>query len=156
MWGLKFGFIKEKRKSSSLTIMLQPKKTKYRKQFRGKRRGMAQVGCDISFGEYGLKALDRGWITSQQIEAARKAISSHTKRMGKVWIRVFPDKPYTKRAAGARMGGGKGDLEGYVAVVKPGRIMFELSGVSKEVASEALRKAGRKFGIKTRFETKES
>jgi large subunit ribosomal protein L16 len=135
--------------------MLTPKKTKYRKQFRGKRRGMAITGSDISFGDFALKTMVCGWITSQQIEAARKAISSHTKRMGKTWIRVFPDKPYTKRAAGSRMGGGKGDLEGYVAVVKPGRVLFEISGVSKEIAAEALRRAGAKIGLKTRFDEKE-
>jgi len=135
--------------------MLQPKRTKYRKQFRGKRRGKAVSGSDISFGEFALKALACGWITSQQIEAARKAIASYTKRMGKTWIRIFPDKPYTKRAAGARMGGGKGDVEGYVAVVKPGRVLFEITGVTREVAEEALRRAGRKIGLKTRFEEKQ-
>jgi large subunit ribosomal protein L16 len=131
--------------------MLQPKKTKYRKQFRGKRKGKAMGGSELNFGEFGLKALDCGWIKSQQIEAARKSISSYTKRVGKLWIRIFPDKPYTKRAAGSRMGGGKGDIEGYVAVIKPGRIMFEITGVSKDIAQEALRRAGRKFGVKTRF-----
>ena len=134
--------------------MLQPKKYKYRKQFRGRRRGKAVTGSSISFGEYALKATDCGWITSQQIEAARKAISNYTKRAAKTWIRIFPDKPYTKRPAGARMGGGKGDVEGYVAVVKPGRIMFEVAGVSKEIAQEALRRAGRKFGVGTKFEEK--
>ncbi|NMC35621.1 50S ribosomal protein L16 [Candidatus Beckwithbacteria bacterium] len=135
--------------------MLQPKKTKYRKQFRGKRRGNAEVGSDISFGEYALQSLGRGWVTSQQIEAARKTITSYTKRMGRSWIRIFPDKPYTKRAAGSRMGSGKGDVEGYVAVVKPGRIMFEISGVSREIAQEALRRASHKFGIRTKFIEKE-
>ena len=113
--------------------------------------GKSVTGSTLAFGDYGLKALGRGWVKSQQIEAARKAISSHTKRMGKVWIRIFPDKSYTKGAAGARMGSGKGDIAGYVAVVKPGRIMFELTGVPRIVAKEALRKAGRKFGIKTTF-----
>ncbi len=135
--------------------MLQPKRTKYRKQQRGSMKGIADTGSSISFGEYGLKALACGWITSQQIEAARKAISSHTKRMGRTWIRIFPDKPYTKRAAGARMGSGKGDLEGYVAVIKPGRVLFEIAGVPKDVAAEALRRAGRKIGLKTRFEEKQ-
>ncbi len=135
--------------------MLQPKKYKFRKQFRGKRRGMAVTGSTISFGRYGLKALSRGWITGNQIEAARKTISNYTKRAGKTWIRVFPDKPYTKRPAGARMGGGKGDVEGYVAVIKPGRIMFELVGIPRDVAIEALRRAGRKFGIKTKFVEKD-
>jgi large subunit ribosomal protein L16 len=135
--------------------MMQPKKVKYRKHFRGRRRGKAIAGSEISFGEYGLKSLGRGWITGQQIESARKTIASYTKRMGKTWIRIFPDKSYTKRAAGARMGGGKGDVEGWVAVVKPGRMMFEIGGVSKEVAQEALRRAGRKFGVQTKFEEKE-
>lgn len=134
--------------------MLQPKKYKYRKQFRGRRRGKATTGSTISFGEYALKAMDCGWITSQQIEAARKTISNYTKRQGKTWIRIFPDKPYTKRPAGARMGGGKGDVEGYVAVIKPGRIMFEVAGIDKSIAQEALRRAGRKFGIKTQFTDK--
>jgi len=135
--------------------MLQPKKYKFRKQFRGRRRGMATVGSSISFGRFGLKAMSTGWVTSQQIEAARKTISNYTKRAGKTWIRIFPDKPYTKRPAGARMGGGKGDVAGYVAVVKPGRIMFEVSGISEEIAKESLRRAGRKFGIKTRFVVKD-
>jgi large subunit ribosomal protein L16 len=135
--------------------MLQPKKYKYRKQFRGRRKGQAQTGSTISFGEYALKATTCGWVTSEQLESARKTISNYTKRLGKTWIRVFPDKPYTKRPAGARMGGGKGDVEGYVAVVKPGRIMFEVAGIPKEVAQEALRRAGRKFGVRTKFEDKQ-
>lgn len=135
--------------------MLQPKKYKHRKQFRGKRRGIAVTGSTISFGDFALKSAGCGWVTSQQIEAARKSISNYTKRAAKTWIRIFPDKPYTKRPAGARMGSGKGDVEGYVAVVKPGRIMFEVAGVSKEIAQEALRRAGRKFGLKTIFEDKE-
>lgn len=134
--------------------MLQPKRSKYRKQFRGKRAGKAVAGSNIDFGEFALKATTCGWVTSQQIEAARKAIASYTKRMGKTWIRIFPDKPYTKRAAGARMGGGKGDLEGYVAVIRPGRVIFELTGVSREIASEAFRRAGRKIGVRTHFEEK--
>ena len=136
--------------------MIQPKKTKYRKQFRGKRRGKAVSGSAISFGDYALKSLACGWVSTNQIEAARKTIAGYTKRQAKTWIRIFPDKPITKRAAGARMGSGKGDLAGYVAVVKPGRIMFEIAGVSKDMAKEALRLAGRKFGIKTKFEDKES
>ena len=135
--------------------MLQPKKYKYRKQFRGRRRGMAQTGSTISFGDYALKATTCGWVTSEQIEAARKTISNYTKRLGKTWIRIFPDKPYTKRPAGARMGGGKGDVAGYVAVVKPGRVMFEVAGIPKEVAQEALKRAGSKFGVKTIFEDKQ-
>jgi len=136
-------------------MLSQPRKTKYRKHFRGKRRGNANVGNSIDFGEFGLKAMDRGWITSQQIESARKTIASYTKRAAKTWIRIFPDKSYTKRAAGSRMGGGKGDIEGWVAVVRPGRVMFEIAGVSETIAREALRRAGRKFGIKTKFESKE-
>lgn len=135
--------------------MLQPKRTKYRKQFRGKMRGTAITGSTISFGEYALKAVGRGWVTSQQIESARKSIASYTKRAGKLWIRIFPDKPYTKGAPGARMGSGKGDIAGYVAVVRPGRIMFEITGVSTEIAKESLRRAGRKFGIETKFEQKQ-
>ena len=131
--------------------MLQPKKRKYRKDFRGKRRGMALRGNSVDFGEYGLKALGRDWMTARQIEAARKTISHHTKRMGKLWIRVFPDKPVTKKAAGAKMGSGKGDIEEYVATVKPGRVLFEISGVSEEVAKEAFRKASHKLSIKTKF-----
>lgn len=135
--------------------MLQPSRTKYRKQQRGRRKGMALSGSTISFGEYALKALGCGWVTSQQIEAARKSISNYTKRAGKTWIRVFPDKPYTKRAAGARMGGGKGDVEGYVVVIKPGRILFELGGIEKGLAAEALRRAGRKISVPTKFVEKE-
>ncbi|PIP53363.1 50S ribosomal protein L16 [Candidatus Beckwithbacteria bacterium CG23_combo_of_CG06-09_8_20_14_all_34_8] len=133
---------------------MQPKRTKYRKQFRGKRRGMAVSGSSISFGDYALKALQCGWIPGNQIEAARKTIANYTKRQAKVWIRIFPDKPITKRPAGSRMGSGKGDLFGYVAVIRPGRVMLEVAGVTKEMATEALRLASRKFGIKTRFEDK--
>lgn len=135
--------------------MLQPKKRKYRKDFRGKRRGLAQRGNSVDFGDFALKSLDRGWLTSRQIEAARKNISHHTKRLGKLWIRVFPDKPITKKAAGSKMGSGKGDIEEYVAVVKPGRIIFEIAGVTPEVAKEAFRKAGHKLPFKTLFVVKE-
>lgn len=131
--------------------MLQPKKQKYRKHFRGKRRGKATSGSTLAFGEYGLKAQGRGWMKSQQIEAARKAIAHHTKRVGKIWIRVFPDKTYTKRPAGARMGGGKGDPEGYVAVIKPGRVLFEIAGVDETTSREALRLAGSKLPFKTKI-----
>lgn len=134
--------------------MLQPKKQKYRKQFRGKMAGLAQAGSQIAFGEYGLKALGRGWLKARQIEAARKAITHHTKRGGKLWIRVFPDKPITKKPSGARMGGGKGDVEGYVAVIRPGKIIFELSGVSLSMAKEAMRLADHKLPFKTKFITK--
>lgn len=135
--------------------MLQPKKRKYRKDFRGHRRGVANRGNAISFGEFGVKALSAGWLTSRQIEAARKKISATTKRSGKMWIRVFPDKPVTKKGAGAKMGSGKGDIDTYVAVIKPGRIIFEVSGVSQEVAAEALRKAMHKLPMKTIFVAKE-
>ncbi|MFC1627090.1 50S ribosomal protein L16 [Patescibacteria group bacterium] len=131
--------------------MLQPKKMKYRKHFRGKMKGKAQVGCKISFGDYGLKALSRGWVSNRQIEAARKTITHETKRIGKLWIRIFPDKTYTKKGAGVRMGGGKGDIEGYVAIVKPGRIIFEIAGVDEAMAREAFRKAAQKLSVKTRF-----
>jgi large subunit ribosomal protein L16 len=135
--------------------MLQPKKQKYRKHFRGKRRGVREAGSNLDFGEYGLKSLGRGWLSSRQIEAARKAISHYTKRIGKLWIRVFPDKTYTKKAAGAPMGGGKGDIEGYVAVIRPGRMIFELTGVDKETAEEALKRAGAKLPFKTKFISKD-
>ena len=131
--------------------MLQPKRLKHQKYFRGKMRGLSQLGSSLSFGEYGLKSLSRGWLTANQIEAARKAISHHTKRGGKVWIRVFPDKPITAKASGSRMGSGKGEIKGYVAVVKPGRIVFELAGVPQEIAVEAMRLAGNKLPFKTKF-----
>ena len=135
--------------------MLQPGKTKYRKAFRGKRRGKSQRGSTLSFGEFGVKSLGRGWLTSQQIEAARRAITHQFKRGGKVWIRVFPDKPITKRPAGQRMGSGKGEVDGYVFVVKPGRIIFEVAGVEKDLAQEAFRKASAKLPFKTKFVSKE-
>jgi len=131
--------------------MLQPKRLKHQKYFRGKMRGLSQLGSSLSFGEYGLKSLGRGWLTANQIEAARKAISHHTKRGGKVWIRVFPDKPITAKASGSRMGSGKGEIKGYVAVVKPGKIIFELAGVPQEMAVGAMRLAGNKLPFKTRF-----
>lgn len=134
--------------------MLQPKKRKYRKEFRGKRQGKAIRGSSLDFGEYGLKATDRGWLTARQIEAARRTITHHTKRIGKLWTRPFPDKPVTKRAAGAKMGSGKGDIEEYVAVIKPGRIIFELSGVTETVAQEAMRKAAHKLPFATQFVAK--
>lgn len=134
--------------------MLQPKKRKYRKEFRGKRRGKAQRGNSVDFGEFGLKALGVAWLSSRQIEAARKTITHHTKRTGKMWIRVFPHKPITKKGAGAKMGSGKGDIEEYVSVVKPGAVVFELSGVTQETAKEAFRKAGHKLPFKTLFVTR--
>jgi len=135
--------------------MLAPKKQKYRKQFRGKNRGLSIRGAEIAFGEFGLKAMTRGKVSSVQIEAARKAIAHFTKREGKVWIRIFPDRPVTAKAAGTRMGGGKGDIQGYVANVKPGKILFELAGVTEEVSKEAFQRATDKLPIKTRFLKKE-
>jgi len=131
--------------------MLAPKKVKYRKQMRGRRNGLAWSGSNIDFGDYGLIALEAAWITSRQIEAARIAITRHMKRIGKVWIRIFPDKPVTKKPAETRMGKGKGAPEYWVAVVLPGRILFELEGVDLKIAKEALRLAAHKLPIKTRF-----
>ena len=135
--------------------MLAPKRVKYRKQMRGKRRGFAKGGSDVNFGEYGLKSLEAGWVTSRQIEAARIAMTRKIKRGGKVWINIFPDKPYTKKPAETRMGSGKGNPEGWVAVVKPGRVMFELSGVPEPLAREAMRLAGHKLPVKTKFVLRE-
>lgn len=129
--------------------MLQPKKTKYRKQFRGKMRGVALRGSQLAFGDFGLKAMGRGWVSSRQIEAARKKITYMTKRSGKYWIRVFPDKPITGKPVGVKMGSGKGEIKEYVATVLPGTILFELGGVEKKLAQEALRKAGHKISVKT-------
>ncbi|MBW8009779.1 MAG: 50S ribosomal protein L16 [Chloroflexi bacterium] len=135
--------------------MLMPKRVKYRKQMRGRMRGKARRGAEIHFGEYGLQALEPGWVSARQIEAARRAIVRATRRRGKVWIRIFPDKPVTKRAAETRMGKGKGNVEFWVAVVKPGRIMFELGGLPKEIAIEALRVAAYKLSVKTKIVFKE-
>jgi len=134
--------------------MLQPKRQKFRKQFRGKMRGVTSRGTRVSFGDYGLKALACTWMKANQIEAARKAITHHTKRAGKVWVRVFPDKPYTRKGQGVGMGGGKGDHHGYVAVVRPGRVLFEIAGVSESLAREALKLAAAKLPIKTKFVVK--
>jgi len=131
--------------------MLMPRKVKHRKQHRGRRTGNAKGGTVVNFGEYGIQALEAGWITARQIEAARIAMTRHVKRGGKVWIRVFPDKPVTKKPAETRMGSGKGNPEFWVAVVKPGRIMFELSGVSPELAREAMNRAIQKLPIKAKF-----
>lgn len=131
--------------------MLMPKRVKHRKQQRGRRSGSSKGSTNIDFGEFGLKALQDGWITARQIEAARIAITRHIKRGGKVFIRVFPDKPITKKPAEVRMGKGKGAPEAWVAVVKPGRIMFEIEGVSEELAREAISRAGYKLPIKTKF-----
>ncbi|MCC6755536.1 MAG: 50S ribosomal protein L16 [Solirubrobacterales bacterium] len=135
--------------------MLMPKRVKHRKVMRGRRKGNSKGGTAVTFGEYGLKSLERGWITNRQIEAARVAMTRKMKRGGKVWINVFPDKPVTKKPAETRMGKGKGNPEGWVAVVKPGRIMFEVSGVPEELAREAMRVAGHKLPLKTRFVQRE-
>lgn len=129
--------------------MLQPSRTKYRKQFRGRMRGNSQ-GNLVAFGEYGLKAMACGWITSNQIEAARRAIAHATKRNGRTWIRIFPDKPFTQKGAGAPLGAGKGDVKGYVAVIRPGRILFEVTGITEEAAHEALRLAAAKLPVVTK------
>lgn len=134
--------------------MLMPKRIKYRKVQKGRKRGMALRGNSVAFGEYGLKAMEAHWITSRQIEAARVAMTRYIKRGGKVWIRIFPDKPITKKPAETRMGKGKGSPEYWVAVVKPGRIMFELAGVPEDVAKEAMRLAAHKLPIKTKFVTR--
>jgi large subunit ribosomal protein L16 len=131
--------------------MLMPKRIKFRKQHRGRRKGLAQRGNQISFGEYGLVALDPAWVTNRQIEAARVALTRHIKRGGKVWIRIFPDKPVTAKPAETRMGKGKGNPEGWVAVVQPGRVMFELEGVPEAIARQALRLASAKLPLKTKF-----
>jgi large subunit ribosomal protein L16 len=131
--------------------MLMPKKVKYRKHQRGKRAGRAKGGDFIAFGDYGLQALSAGWVTARQIEAARIAIARGVKRGGKIWIRIFPDKSITKKPLETRMGKGKGPPEEWVAVVKPGRVMFELEGVTEDLAREAIEKARHKFGIRTRF-----
>ena len=130
---------------------LMPKRVKYRKKQRGMSRGVASSGNQISFGEYGLQSVDRYWITNLQIEACRVAINRHMKRKGKLWIRIFPDKPITKKPLETRMGKGKGAVEGWVSVVKPGRMLFEVSGVSEAVARESLRLAATKLPVRTRF-----
>ena len=135
--------------------MLMPKRTKSRKVHRGRRRGVAKGGTRVSFGDYGLQAVEEGWITSRQIESARVAVTRTIKRGGKVWINIFPHKPVTAKPAETRMGSGKGAPEFWVAVVKPGRAMFERSGVSEELAREAMRKAGHKLPVKTRFVQRE-
>jgi large subunit ribosomal protein L16 len=131
--------------------MLQPKRTKYRKQFKGRNRGLAERGADVSFGEYGLKATTRGRLTARQIEAARRAMTRYVKRGGKIWIRVFPDKPITKKPLEVRMGKGKGAVEYWVAQVKPGKVLYEMEGVTEEVAREAFRLAASKLPFGTSF-----
>jgi large subunit ribosomal protein L16 len=135
--------------------VLLPRKTKYRKQQRGRRRGTAKGQQLVTFGDYGLKALETGWVTNRQIEAARIALTRRIRRGGKVWINLFPDKPVTKKPAETRMGSGKGSPESWVAVVKPGRVMFELSGVPEPLAREALRLAGMKLPVRTKFVKRE-
>lgn len=136
--------------------MLQPKRVKYRKVHRGRRRGMAVRGSSLAFGECGLQALETNWLTSRQIEAARRAITHHIRRGGKVWIRAFPDKPVTSKPAETRMGGGKGSPDYWVAVIKPGKMLFEIAGVTQEVAKEAMRLASHKLPVATRFVVRES
>jgi large subunit ribosomal protein L16 len=134
--------------------MLQPKRTKFRKQFKGRNRGVATSGNKVSFGEYGLKAVAHGRITSRQIEAARRALSRHVKRGGKVWIRIFPDKPISKKPLEVRQGKGKGNVEYWVALVQPGRMMFEIEGLPEDVAREALKLAAAKLPVKSEFESR--
>ena len=137
-------------------MALQPKRVKYRKVHRGRRQGSAQTGASVAFGDFGLQALESAWITSEQIEAARRAMTRHIRRGGKVWIRIFPDKPVTKKAAETRMGSGKGAPDHWVAVVRSGRIMFEMAGIEENVAKEAIRLASHKLPIKTRFVVRET
>lgn len=134
--------------------MLQPKKQKFRKQFRGSSSTISARGSSLSFGEYGLKSEGRCWVTAVQLEAARRSIIFYTRKGGRVWTRVFPDKPVSKKAAGTRMGGGKGDISGYVVPIVPGKILFEMAGVTKDIATEAMRRAGHKLPIKTSFVVK--
>ena len=136
--------------------MLTPKRVKHRKQHRGRRHGLSRGQQTVNFGDYGLKALEAGWLTNRQIEAARIAMTRKIKRGGKVWINVFPDKPVTQKPAETRMGSGKGNPEGWVAVVKPGRVMFELSGVPEPLAKDALRLAGQKLSVKTKIVKREA
>ena len=135
--------------------MLSPKRVKHRKQHRGRMRGNSRGQTNVQFGDYGLKAIERGWITNRQIEAARIAMTRYIKRGGKVWINLYPDKPFTQKPAETRMGSGKGNPEGWVAVVKPGRVMFELAGVPEPLAREAMRLAGHKLPVKTKFVARE-
>ena len=135
--------------------MLSPKRVKFRKMFKGRTKGLATRGATVAFGHYGLQALEPGWVTSRQIEAARVALTRHIKRGGEVWIRIFPDKPITKKPAETRMGKGKGPPEGWVAVVKPGRMLFELEGVTLEIAKKAMGLAQAKIGVKTKFVARE-
>ena len=135
--------------------MLSPKRVKFRKMFKGRTKGLAQRGSEVSFGDYGLQALEPGWVTNRQIEAARVALTRHIKRGGKVWIRIFPDKPITKKPAETRMGSGKGSPEWWVANVKPGRVMFELEGVDRKTGEKAMGLAAAKLGVKSKFVVRE-
>ncbi len=135
--------------------MLAPKRVKFRKMFKGRTTGLARRGATVAFGTFGLQALEPGWVTARQIEASRVALTRHIKRGGKVWIRIFPDKPVTKKPAETRMGKGKGSPELWVAVVKPGRVLFEIEGVSKEIAQKVLALASAKLGVKTKFVARE-
>jgi large subunit ribosomal protein L16 len=135
--------------------MLSPKRVKFRKMFKGRMKGLAQRGNTVAFGHFGLQALEPGWVSNRQIEAARVALTRHIKRGGKVWIRIFPDKPITKKPAETRMGKGKGSPEAWVAVVKPGRVMFELEGVTREIAEKAMALAAAKMPIRTKFVLRE-
>lgn len=131
--------------------LLVPKRVKYRRTFKGQRAGNASRGTDLAFGEFGILALSRGWVSSRQIESARKTMTHYTSRGGRVWIRIFPDKPITKKPLDVKMGGGKGELKEYVAVVRPGLVLFEMGGITEEVAREAIRRAGHKLSVKTQF-----
>ena len=131
--------------------MMQPKRRKFRKEFRGSMKGNATSGYSLAFGDYGLKAMGRGWLTSRQIESARKAIAHHTKRQGKTWIRVFPDRPVTAKGPGVGMGSGKGDIKEYVVTIIPGKILFEVAGVDEQTANESMRLAGQKLPFATKF-----
>ena len=135
--------------------MLQPKRTKFRKQHKGRKRGLAQRGNSVSFGEFGLKAMDRGRLTARQIESARRAMTRHVKRGGKIWIRVFPDKPITKKPLEVRQGKGKGNVEYWVALVQPGSVLYEISGVDEVVAREAFKRAAAKLPVRTAFVTRQ-
>ena len=132
-----------------INSMLVPKRAKYKKQFRGTMKGMAQTGSKVNFGNFGLKALTGGWVTSRQIEAARRSLTHYTQKGGRIWIRIFPDKPITKKPAETRMGSGKGDVADYVAVIRPGRILFEMAGVEKIIAAKAMKMAGAKLALQT-------
>ncbi|MBI1869408.1 50S ribosomal protein L16 [Candidatus Gottesmanbacteria bacterium] len=136
--------------------MLAPKRAKYRKQFRGRMKGLSFRGSDLNFGTVGLKATTAGWVSARQIEAARKAVTHYTQKGGRSWIRIFPDKPISKKPAETRMGGGKGDTFGYVAVIRPGRVLFEMTGIAREEAYKALHLAGSKLSIRTKIIEKEN